>query len=228
MKIKVLEWDSLFFNKKIGEINFDARVRSFTVPNEFDLLYVKQSKDEFLELDGFRQTFVETKVVFSKSLSKSTNPTDGFIISVFDAKVEKEIIYNLAFESGKFSRFRLDSNFKQSEFKNLYKTWVDNSFTKEFAADIVVYRKQNCILGFATYKVFRGFATIGLIGVSPEYQGEGIGRKLLEAVENELLNNKIKELRIPTQLKNEIACRFYERLGYKIIERKIIKHYWKI
>lgn len=228
MNIKVLDWDSLFFNKKIGEIDFDARDQSFTDSNEFDLLYVKQSEDEFWELEGFRQTFAETKIVFAKSLSKNTNPTDSFIISAFDTEVSKKLIYNLAFESGKCSRFRLDTNFKQSEFEKLYKIWVDNSFTKEFADDIVVYKKQNDILGFVTYKLFSEFATIGLIGVSPEFQGEGIGRKLLQAVERKLINNKTEELRIPTQLNNEIACKFYERLGYKIIEKKIIKHYWRI
>lgn len=228
MNIKALEWDSLFFNKKIGEIDFDARGQSFADSNEFDLLYVKQSEDEFLELEGFKQTFAETKIVFAKGLSKNTNPTNGSIISAFDTEVSKKLIYNLAFESGKYSRFILDTNFNQGEFEKLYKIWVDNSFTKEFADDIVVYKKQNDILGFVTYKLFSEFATIGLIGVSPEFQGEGIGRKLLQAVERKLIHDKMKELRIPTQLKNEIACKFYERLGYKIIEKKIIKHFWRI
>jgi dTDP-4-amino-4,6-dideoxy-D-galactose acyltransferase len=35
-------------------------------------------------------------------------------------------------------------------------------------------------------------------------------------------------LHIPTQLANKAACGFYTKLGYKIIEKLIIKHYWRI
>jgi GNAT superfamily N-acetyltransferase len=134
----------------------------------------------------------------------------------------------LAFVSGKFSRFKRDSNFQQYEFEALYKTWVDNSISKEFADAILLYKVQNTILGFITYKIIEDCATVGLMAVCAEHQSKGIGRKLLEAVENELSNKQIKELSIPTQLQNEQACGFYTKLGYYIIEKTIIKHYWKL
>jgi dTDP-4-amino-4,6-dideoxy-D-galactose acyltransferase len=134
----------------------------------------------------------------------------------------------LAFESGKFSRFKLDNNFKQHEFEALYKTWVDNSFSKEFADAILVCKEKNIILGFITYKIIEDNAIIGLLGVCDKHQGKGIGRALLVEVENELSNKQIKELRIPTQLQNKQACGFYTKLGYNIIEKTIVKHYWRI
>ena len=72
------------------------------------------------------------------------------------------------------------------------------------------------------------FATIGLIAVSPLCQGNGIGKKLINAVEIELVRCQIRELRIPTQFQNKNACEFYVKLGYEIIEKKIIKHYWRV
>jgi dTDP-4-amino-4,6-dideoxy-D-galactose acyltransferase len=83
-------------------------------------------------------------------------------------------------------------------------------------------------LGFISYKIFGDYAIVGLIAVRPEHQGKGVGKKLLAAVENELSYKLIKELRIPTQLKNKQACGFYAKLGYKMIEQISIKHYWKI
>ncbi|MDO9261367.1 MAG: GNAT family N-acetyltransferase, partial [Flavobacteriaceae bacterium] len=72
------------------------------------------------------------------------------------------------------------------------------------------------------------YVTIGLTAVCASYQGKGIGKKLLESVENELSKKHIKELRIPTQLQNKQACKFYKKSGFNIVEETIIKHYWKL
>jgi len=228
MKVKILDWDSHFFNKKIGVIEVADEDEFFLDLDRFDLLYIKQKEDKSIEINNFMQNYTETRVVFSKSISKSNVPLNNFIFSIFDTNANKEQIYKLAFESGKFSRFKLDNNFQQHEFEVLYKTWVDNSFSKEFADAILVYKEKNIILGFITYRIVENYAIIGLLGVCYEHQGKGIGRKLLEAVENELSSKLIKELRIPTQLQNELACGFYIKLGYNIIEKTIIKHYWKL
>ena len=67
-----------------------------------------------------------------------------------------------------------------------------------------------------------------MIAVDKEHQGKGIGRQLINKVENTLYQEGIKILRIPTQLENTEACFFYKKVGYAIIENKPIKHYWKI
>jgi dTDP-4-amino-4,6-dideoxy-D-galactose acyltransferase len=228
MKVKVLDWDSRFFNKKIAVIEIKEGIEIYSDIESFDLLYVKQIEDKYFEIKDFKQNYAETIVVFSKSISKNRIPLNNFIFSAFDTNPNKEQIYKLAFESGKFSRFKLDNNFKQHEFEALYKTWVDNSFSKEFADAILVYKEKNIILGFITYKIIGDNAIIGLLGVCDKHQGEGIGRALLVEVENELSNKQIKELRIPTQLQNKQACGFYAKLGYNIIEKTIVKHYWKL
>lgn len=228
MKVKVLEWDSNFFNKKIGVIEIEEEIGILLDFEGFDLIYVKQIENEYFEAKGFKEAYAETKVVFSKSISKSNNLLKSFIFSAFDTDINREQIYKLAYESGKFSRFKLDKNFQKDEFEALYKRWVDNSFSKEHADAILVYKDNSAILGFITYKIFKDYATIGLIAVCVTHQGKGIGRALLKAVENELANTFVKELRIPTQLQNEQACGFYTKLGYNIIEKTIIKHYWRL
>lgn len=228
MKVKDLEWDSRFFNKKIGVIMVENEDEIFSDLESFDLLYIKQKEDKPIEIVDFMQTYAETKVVFSKSISNYNNLINSNIYSAFGTTINNEQIYKLAFESGKFSRFKLDNNFQQQEFEALYKTWVDNSFTKEFADAILVYKAQNTILGFISYKIFEDYATVGLMAVCSENQGKGIGSALLVAAENELSNKQLKELRIPTQLQNKPACEFYTKSGYSIIEKTIIKHFWKL
>lgn len=227
MKLKKLEWDSDFFKKRIGEILINKTNASIS-GNDFDLIYVKSVDEDIIEIENFKQTFIETKVVFAKKIEYKEQPENANIISFANANTDKEILYNLAFESGKFSRFNLDENFSLTEFHNLYKKWIDNSVNKQFSDDILLYKEGKNTIGFVSYKVYEGYATIGLIAINPNEQGKGIGKKLIIAVENQLKSIGISELHIPTQLGNEGACGFYTKLGYKIIEKLIIKHYWRI
>jgi dTDP-4-amino-4,6-dideoxy-D-galactose acyltransferase len=227
MKIKYLDWDSSFFNKKIGLLTLLYDCNLSEIQDDYDLIYVVSDKDVAVESTDFKEGYSENKIVFSKKIIKKNDLKDANIFLVLEDST-KEAIYELAFESGKFSRFKLDPNFDQREFENLYKKWVDNSFNKEFADAILVYKEQNKILGFVTYKVWDKQATIGLIGVCTDHQGKGIGKKLIQSVEMELANKGVEELRIPTQLHNELACLFYTKMGYEIIENKILKHYWKL
>lgn len=226
MKIKYLDWDSSFFNKKIGLLELSNDSNFSEIQNDFDLIYVVSDQDIAFEITDYRKSYSENKLVFSKKIVQKNDAMDANIFLVFEASIKEEI-YELAFESGKFSRFKLDPNFDHREFEKLYKKWVDNSFNKEFADAVLVYKEQNKILGFVTYKVWDKQATIGLIGVCSKHQGKGIGKKLIQSVEMELANKGVDELRIPTQLHNELACLFYTKMGYEIIENKILKHYWK-
>lgn len=228
MKVKILDWDSHFFKKKIGVIELNTEIGVFSDIENFDLVYVKQNEDKFIRIDNFNLTYIETKVIFSKSISKKNNPLMRFVFSALETNISKEHIYKLAYESGKYSRFKLDENFDQLEFEALYQAWVDNSFRKEFSDDILIYKENNIILGFITYEIIVDYAIIGLLGVCDKYRGKGIGRALLDTVENQLTIKHIKKLRIPTQLQNVQACGFYSKLGYNIIEKKIIKHFWKL
>ncbi len=223
--INRLDWDSNFFEIEIGELICQEY---FNLENaeSFDLFYIKSNKDFELEINNFENTFSENKVVFSKNLNFSeTSKNNIFSVNKIDFKIEE--IYELAYESGKFSRFFLDNNFNIEKFKELYKKWVDNSISKLFADDLFVYQEDNNTIGFVTYKIKNNIATIGLIAVSPNEQGKGIGGKLLNYLENFLIKSNINVLSIPTQENNITACKFYKKQGYNISDKTIIKHYWK-
>lgn len=223
--IKKLEWDSDFFGIEIGEFFYEEKVSESNF-DEYELIYVKSKIDNSLEIKNFENTFSETKLIFVKEL-KQNNNTNENIFSFKQLKIDKSLIYELAFESGKFSRFNLDPNFENDKFQELYKSWIDNSISNIFADDLLVYLEKNEIHGFITYKKENDIATIGLVAVSQNCQGKGIGSQLLKAVEHNLINNSIKTVLIPTQQINEIACNFYKKQGYRIKETLFIKHYWK-
>jgi ribosomal protein S18 acetylase RimI-like enzyme len=222
--ISRLEWDSEFFNLEVGDFEY----KNFSIHNcsDFDLVYIKSANEINLEIDGFEKTYTETKIIFRRDLT-SPNQQDNSIFESSQIDFSIADVNQLAYESGKYSRFKLDHKMNQKKFFELYDLWVVNSLNKKFADGVYLFVEEAKAVGFVTYKISNSFATIGLIAVSPNHQGKGIGKKLLQTVENELLKANIFELRIPTQEANKQACFFYEKLGYKKFEVININHFWK-
>ena len=223
--IKKLPWDSDFFELKIAEISNQKTTTNKNL-EDFDLIYYKSKESFTIKIKGFKNSFSEIKILFVKDIL-SNKIEDNNIFSIKKTVFNVSEIYELAYESGKFSRFNLDPKFNHNKFIELYKKWVDNAMNNSFADDLIVYKESDKILGFVTYQISGDEATIGLIAVNPDFQGKGIGSKLLNHVEQHLFNKKIKKLYIPTQKSNKTACDFYSKLGYNIHEIIHIKHYWR-
>ena len=229
--IKTLEWDSAFFNKKIGELMLSKTdtTEFSNKPHAFDLLIFKSSKNKNITIDGFKNTFQETKYVFSKKISDIKKNETNIKINDFDtAPLKATLFYNLAYESGKYSRFKLDPFYKNEDFYNLYNKWIDNSINKTYADKIFYILDNQKVIGLVTLKNNDTFATIGLIAVAQSYQGKGLGKQLINKVENYCYLNALKTLKIPTQKKNTNACNFYKKLNYNIVEKTFINHLWNL
>jgi ribosomal protein S18 acetylase RimI-like enzyme len=224
--IKKMEWDSDFFNLRVGELDFKESNDSLDVES-YDLLYVVSSNDFDLKLNGFENSFSEQKIKFYKEL-KETQQLSENVFSCEEITYDIQDIYQLAFESGKHSRFLLDKKFSPEKFKELYKLWVDNSISKNFADDVLLYKYEEKTVGLLTYKSIGKEAFVGLIAVSSEHQGKGIGGIMLSHLGTVLYAKEIYSLTIPTQDQNQQACYFYNKIGYSISEKTYIKHYWKI
>ncbi|KIX20500.1 hypothetical protein SY27_11320 [Flavobacterium sp. 316] len=223
--IKRLEWDSNFFEMEIGELFYKQQLNIEDVI-KYHLLYVKGNEDFEAIIPNFTNSFSEIKVVFAKKL-KTKGYMFNNIFSCDELTYNIKDLYKLAFESGKNSRFNLDKKFSRKKFEELYTKWIDNSINKKFADDVFIYQENKVSLGFVTFKVYANFATIGLIAVDPSSQGKGIGSKLIDAVEEKVIDLGINILQIPTQLENKSACSFYKKKEYSIEKITFIKHFWK-
>ncbi|UGS21111.1 GNAT family N-acetyltransferase [Flavobacterium cyclinae] len=223
--INQLDWDSNFFELQIAECFIDNQ-SVINVEKTYDLIYVFCNSDKDINLPGYSESYKENKIVYIKDLVKNQLDSEN-ILSFSSKNFSREQLYELSFESGKYSRFKKDKKFSIQQFENLYKRWIDNSLDFGFSDDILVYVEEKKIIGFISYKIKKNEATIGLVAVLPNHQGKGIGKKLLQVVENELIKNDIKILNIPTQKENFEACSFYEKQGYKVKQSIIIKHFWR-
>ena len=222
--IKHLPWDSDFFEIKIASVDASHEVADIDL-QEFDMFYSFHSNENKV-FANFQPSFREHKIIFEKLLGQIKD-VDADIISVDDNFKDVSTLQDLAYESGKHSRFKLDGNFAERQFKNLYNLWITNSLNRQFADDVLVIYQNDKIGGFVTYKINQEIATIGLIAVLPEFQGQGLGSKLLQRVEYLLFKKEVEKLQIPTQQENLDACGFYTKKGYSILSITPITHYWK-
>jgi dTDP-4-amino-4,6-dideoxy-D-galactose acyltransferase len=228
LKVNRLEWDSQLFNIEVGEIFVCANACIGSAVNNFDLLVVRQKDDRNIEIASFDASFQEVKIVFVKKL-KNIAVSCGleFLFDTDADPIRNADLYPLAFEGGKYSRFKLDTRFTQAQFQGLYQRWVDNSLSKRFADKVFYMSDGGRIGGFVTIKKYADFAAVGLIAVAESKQGQGFGALLLQKAEAYCLSQSIFELRISTQRENVPACKFYTKQGYSLFDESTVKHYWR-
>lgn len=235
MKIEHLTWDSDFFGFKIGKINFNNSEERLLLLlkdaklQDYRLIYVFTGEHTTLStglLNQWHGKLIDRKIVYRKAVNidKINFESNGSIIS-YETELSDKLL-DLTFLSGQCSRFKLDKNFPKGSFEKMYKEWMVKSLSGELADRVFVAKEKDEMLGFVTLKIKNSSGEIGLIAVDKKAQGKGIGTQLISACEKYLSEKSILNLKVPTQLENSQACRFYEKYGF--IKQCItnIYHFW--
>ncbi len=236
-----LSWDSDFFNIKIAKIYIDAQMsekdfnNSLNVlkSNSYSLAYVflnesnyKSNKINYLD----DSKIIDKKVTFIKNITVEDFDYDTNLLqNVKSALFQKlnDDILSITYQTGEFSRFKIDSKLPTGSFEHLYKTWIQKSINKEIADEVIIINNnENKIIGLITLKIKKKTGEIGLIGVDFNNRGEGIGSKLIKLCQNYFLNNNINIIEVTTQKNNVNACKFYLKNSFEIKQVDYIYHYW--
>lgn len=228
MSVKLKAWDADFFQLKVGECKVDPTENRFIDTFDFDLIYLTSSSKIDVNLLHYENTFSAIQIVFEKEItSNKLYPPNIFHFNQLEG-CDRNKLYELAFESGKYSRFKLDKRFSKKNFHDLYIKWVDNSIDGELADLILLYMDNKEILGFITCSIKKDIAVIGLLAVTIKAQGKGIGGELVRYLETYLLVQGISQISVATQSQNFLAVKFYKKIGFKLASLKYIKHFWKL
>ena len=101
-------------------------------------------------------------------------------------------------------------------------SWTPQRIAKKIKdnnANVVVAVKETQVIGFGVMEYVENEAYLVLFGVDPKYQRKGIGTKLIEWLEETALVSGIGIIYLETRLSNAKGRKFYQRLGYKAIQR---------
>lgn len=226
MKIDTLEWDSSFFGYKVGKLEVgEGEVISTEelLNSDYKLVYLMSNEQLTpLQLGDANALLVDVKLLLGKP-ALTTNEHDEAIVSLNHLTDE---LVNLAIQSGVYSRYKLDGNFRNNEFERMYTTWITSSVEREDTA-VYGFLHQDKLAGFITLAIKNNAADIGLIAVNEAQRGLNIGTKLLTMAEVYATQNQLSNITVNTQLANESALNFYMKNGYKELKRTYIYHLWK-
>lgn len=228
----VLNWDSNFFSLKIASIslfNSDFLFLHKAIEDYnregFDLLYLFYNAKCALPNNIFSphlSILVDHKRVYSHNMHKNTEVSS----CVCEFSGCPHLLYDLAFQAGVESRFKLDTNFGQKKFEKLYIKWVEESVKKVMADCIYVYKEEEKICGFVTLKLNMDDVTIGLIATDYACRGKKVGTALINAAKRYTWTKNRKELKVATQVTNIPACSFYEKNDFSVVSDTDIYHIW--
>lgn len=239
-EINFLEWDSNFFSLNVyrlnnfdkGNNNFQKELEDFALLNDVDLIYFESDQiinDLFINSKILKANLVDTKTTFKKKADVKELDSK-FIKLTHEIEIDRYIdkVISLAYQSAKYSRFKVDTNFAKHDYKKLYKEWILNSLNKKIANEILFYKIDDDIAGLLTLGNKNETGDIGIVAVDDKYRGQGIAKTMMIAAENWFVENNIKTIQVVTQGNNMPAIALYKSCGYNISKQKYFYHIWKI
>ncbi|HBG06666.1 MAG: GNAT family N-acetyltransferase [Geobacteraceae bacterium GWC2_58_44] len=94
-----------------------------------------------------------------------------------------------------------------------------DQLTESFSRNTILKAlEQGRIVGSVNGRMSKGRCLIGRVMVHPEAQGRGVGTALMDAIERQF--PEAKACSLFTGERSERNIRLYERLGYRIYERR--------
>ncbi|WFB48045.1 GNAT family N-acetyltransferase [Vibrio coralliilyticus] len=214
MKYQVREFDSAFFERSIYDVDWSGVHQNLANSGLVTTKVSSLDKTKIAQLNENEFKFCEGEVSYCKDIQS-------------DKKRQNHCNYleqsHLEVMSGFLDGLYVNSRFKMPWFTccerdKFYNEWLRKAVLSEFDDICLAYWVESEIAGVVTLKFNKESATIGLIAVSPEFNGQGIGKKLLDSAE--FVTNDIyglKKISVATQLSNVGAMRFYAKQGYQVV-----------
>lgn len=168
----------------------------------------------------------DINVQLAKNVSINQRKGDEFTV-VTDKFPENKQIVQLAQTSFGFSRFLNDPYLPRLKAQNIYADIAGNAFGKS-GRFFVVVNKMDTLAGFLLFSTDTSnlLSRIELLAINPLYKGHGIGHLLINSMEQYVVQDKVKTIKVGTQLNNIDAINFYLSYGFRLIESNSIYHYW--
>lgn len=230
--IAPLDWDSQFFNKRVGKVNVhtsESLASALALAREqgYELLYIHSSAAiTHTTMASFSLLDVGGHITFAAGTSQDSQENDGSapdIIEYRDQGLQPDLLH-AALMSGHLSRFRIDPMLPAGSFERLYATWIENALANRPKATIYTYQAENKLAGFICSEMDESHCVIRLLSVLPSFRTRGIGSKLIQRVKEACMTNGIKEIKVTTQLSNHSARSLYIKNSFVELERAFLYH----
>lgn len=236
LPVEFLEWDSNFFNKRIGRIVSPALTQAemkaildWVKLEKINCLYylasgLEKNAAAVAEANGFH--FVDLRVTYNKDLRK---PEKEFIPKWHIRRAvdgDLDTLKEMARGAFPLSRFKVDPNFNQEKADQMYEVWIENDLRQK-GHDVWVIDADTQLAAFTSVSSkTEGKAQIGLVGTQESWRGKGLSLELQRFISEQLRNEDIAEVEVVTQGRNIPAQNLYQRAGYYVRSIDLWYHKW--
>ena len=118
--------------------------------------------------------------------------------------------------SFKYDRFHKDPNINNKHASNIKSEWMRNNIEGRTNFNLI-FKSDNKIVGINTCDLREDYILIDLICVHPNYRGFGIGKALVKQLFF-YLNDRLRKVKVGTQVKNKRSLTLYKDLQFKECE----------
>ncbi len=233
MSHKILTWDSEKFEHQVAttsenltELEISEELFKLKEAN-IKLVYIPSSKLlSASTVSGYKVHLADQKLTYAETIPRNQSTSiDSHIYNI--EKCTKDAI-ELSILAGEQSRFATDTRISRGIFQSIYTDWIANSINKTIADHSFGYKFNNKLCGLLTLGQKNGRADIGLIAVSENTQGKGIGMSLVTAARITARSSGYEELQVVTQNRNTQAKRFYSHCGFQLASSTYLYHAWLV
>jgi dTDP-4-amino-4,6-dideoxy-D-galactose acyltransferase len=235
---KYLDWDSDFFGFRIGQV-IPGRLSASAIKdilywcetNQIKCLYFLSDSDDpdtVITVESQQFQFVDIRMTydhlieFAPTIKKRASENALRPVSVTDLP-QLQAIARTSYAS---SRFYFDRGFPETRCNALYETWIEKS-CRGYADVVLIADVQGQPAGFISCHLSdQGEGQIGLVGVAKEWQGLGLGQRLIDGSLGWFADQDVSRVKVVTQGRNVQAQRLYQRCGFLTRSVQLWYHRW--
>lgn len=241
---RILEWDSGFFGVTIARLEQErldgAQVEAATrwcEDNGVDCLYMLLASDDaasvrLAEQAGATLTDVrvtmrrKTEAAVDEAAKRPPGP-EGSATSFRPATADDlPALGSIARTAHRHSRFYFDASFPDELCDSFYERWIRES-VQGFADAVIVADAGGRALGYVTMHLDDpNTARIGLLGVTGQARGRGIGGALARGAVSWAHEAGATDISVATQARNIPALHLYGGRGFLIESVGLWYHLW--
>ncbi|MGC9356432.1 MAG: GNAT family N-acetyltransferase, partial [Anaerolineae bacterium] len=232
--VRILPWDSDFFGFRVAELERGALsekawppIHAWCREQRVRCVYYRADPVDFessaLALQsGF--LLADVRLLFERSLDRGlAEELRETAIRPIRAQ-EWPIVEDLARSMAFVSRFHRDSHFPQGAAGEMYVIWVRKVGAGR--GEILVAEVGDRVAGFIACDVEDGVGDIALVGLAPEFRGQGLGGLLVRASLRWFQREGCSTAQVVTQGHNVPAQRIYQRAGFLTKRVSLVYHRW--
>ena len=165
----------------------------------------------------------DTEVCFSKRPERPQLQESAAASCITSAAFWDDSLCDVA-QTLNLSRFFRDPRIGAPAAERLWRESIRNHCGGRASYSVICFR-DSLPAGFINVVEREGISNIFIIGVLPQYQGQGLGSLMIRYYESNL-SGAVNEMTVDTQLSNIMAQKLYVSTGYRIIKSQHIIHFW--